>query len=163
MPPRCHAGIVTTTTDDLGRVIGSILQTTGDFALMESYSYDSIGNITRVTENGVLMLSYQYDGQGQLVREDNAYASAIYEFTYIYLFSCKGGAGSEGNNVAWMFAKLSSVGVQAYTGSVSYSKVFGKYFARKALDNGKIKLFYYQKRYIFWGKLVAKSSSTSQW
>ena len=54
----------------------------------------------------------------------------------VYLFSCKGGAGNEGNNVAWMFAKLTSSKVYACTGSVSYSKIFGKYYARKAWDWG---------------------------
>lgn len=75
----------------------------------------------------------------------------------VYLFSCKGGAGSEGNNVAWMFAKLTDSKVYACTGSVSYSKISGKYYARKALDLGIIKTFYYQKRYIYWGAIVAKS------
>lgn len=75
----------------------------------------------------------------------------------VYLFSCKGGAGSEGNNVAWMFAKLTNTNVYACTGGVSYSKVLGKYYARKAWDMGFIKTFYYGKRYIFWGDMVAKS------
>lgn len=72
----------------------------------------------------------------------------------VYLLSCKGGAGNEGNNVAWMFAKLTSSKVYACTGSVSYSKIFGKYYARKAWDWGIIKTFYYQKKYIFWGAKV---------
>ena len=80
----------------------------------------------------------------------------------VYLFSCKGGAGSEGNNVAWMFAKLTSSKVYACTGSVSYSKIFGKYYARKAWDWGIIKTFYYQKRYIFFGANIAKSDA-GQW
>ena len=80
----------------------------------------------------------------------------------VYLFSCKGGAGSEGNNVAWMFAKLTNSKVYACTGSVSYSKIFGKYYARKAWDWGIIKTFYYQKRYIFWGANIAKSAA-GQW
>ena len=80
----------------------------------------------------------------------------------VYLFSCKGGAGSEGNNVAWMFAKLTNSKVYACTGSVSYSKIFGKYYARKAWDWGIIKTFYYQKRYIFWGANIAKSVA-GQW
>ncbi len=75
----------------------------------------------------------------------------------VYLFSCKGGAGEEGNNVAWMFSKLTSAPVIACTGSVSFSKLFGKYYARKALDWGIMKTFYYQKKYIFWGAYVAKS------
>ena len=80
----------------------------------------------------------------------------------VYLFSCKGGAGGEGDNVAWMFAKLTSSKVYACTGSISYSKIFGKYYARKAWDWGIIKTFYYQKRYIFWGADVAKSVA-GQW
>ncbi|MBQ7857502.1 MAG: RHS repeat-associated core domain-containing protein [Oscillospiraceae bacterium] len=75
----------------------------------------------------------------------------------VYLFSCKGGAGSEGNNVAWMFAKLTGTKVYACTGSVSYSKIFGKYYARKAWDLGIIKTFYYQKTYTFGGTAIAKS------
>lgn len=80
----------------------------------------------------------------------------------IYLLSCKGGAGDEGNNVAWMFAKLTKAEVYACTGSVSYSKIFGDYYARKAADLGIIKTFYYQKRYMFWGRTVAKSAP-GQW
>jgi hypothetical protein len=49
-----------------------------------------------------------------------------------YLFSCKGCKDKERNNVAWMFAKLTYGKVYASTGSVSYSKIFGKYYARKA-------------------------------
>lgn len=75
----------------------------------------------------------------------------------VYLFSCYGGSGKEGNNVAWMFAKLTNSKVYACTGSVSYTKIFGRYYARKALDFGFFKTFYYQKRYIFWGARVARS------
>ena len=71
-------------------------------------------------------------------------------------------ADSEGNNVAWMFAKLTSSKVYACTGSVSYSKVFCKYYAGKAWDLGIIKIFYYQKRYIFLGANIAKSAA-GQW
>lgn len=80
----------------------------------------------------------------------------------VYLLSCHGGDGKEGNNVAWMFAKLTNSRVYACTGSVSYSKIFGKYYARKAWDWGIIKTFYYGKRYIFWGPKVAKSAA-GQW
>ena len=75
----------------------------------------------------------------------------------VYLFSCHGGNGKAGNNVAWMFAKLTNTKVIACTGSVSYSKSFGKYYARKALDWGIMKTFYYEKKYIFWGSKVPKS------
>lgn len=80
----------------------------------------------------------------------------------VYLFSCHGGDGKEGNNVAWAFAKLTSTSVIACTGSVSYSKIFGKYYARKAWDWGIIKTFYYEKQYILWGNVVAKSA-WGQW
>lgn len=76
----------------------------------------------------------------------------------VYLFSCKGGAGSLGSNVAWKLAELTSTKVIACTGSVSFSKVFGKYYARKAKDWGVFKTFYYQKKYIFWGPVIAKSA-----
>ena len=75
----------------------------------------------------------------------------------VNLFSCHGGDGEEGNNVAWMFSKLTNSKVYACTGSVSYSKFFGNYYARKARDWGIIKTFYYQKKYILWGPIVAKS------
>jgi len=42
------------------------------------------------------------------------------------------------------------------TGSVSYSKVFSKYYARKSIDLGGIRIFCYQKRYVFGGKTIAK-------
>ena len=80
----------------------------------------------------------------------------------VYLFSCHGGDGKEGNNVAWAFSKLTGTSVIACTGSVSYSKIFGKYYARKAWDWGIIKTFYYEKQYIFWGNVVAKSA-WGQW
>ena len=51
----------------------------------------------------------------------------------IYLFSCRGGNGEEGNNVALMFHQLTGAEVRACTGKVSFSKIFGKYFARKAI------------------------------
>ena len=81
----------------------------------------------------------------------------------VYLFSCKGGSGKEGNNVAWMLAKKTRSKVYACTGSVSFSKVGGKYIARKALDFGICKTFYYQKRFIYWGATVAKSKSGTRW
>lgn len=60
--------------------------------------------------------------------------------------SCNGGDGKEGNNVAWMFARITESVVRACTGHVSFSKLFGKYFARKALDLGIFKKFYYDKK-----------------
>ena len=75
----------------------------------------------------------------------------------VHLFSCKGGAGKEGNNVAWMIAKLTNSKVIACTGKVSYMKIFGKYIARMSRDLGSFRTFYYQKTFIFWGKRIAKS------
>ena len=75
-----------------------------------------------------------------------------------YLFSCHGGDGEEGNNVAWELAKLTNSSVRACTGSVSYSKIFGHYYARKAFDWGIWKYFYYSKKWILWGEEVARSS-----
>jgi len=80
----------------------------------------------------------------------------------IYLFSCHGGAGKEGKNVAWALAKKTGAKVIACSGSVSYSKIAGKYYARKAWDWGIIKTFYYEKRFISWGKVVARSA-WGQW
>ncbi len=80
----------------------------------------------------------------------------------VYLLSCHGGDGKEGKNVAWALAKLTNTRVYACTGSVSYSKIFGKYYARKAWDWGIIKTFYYQKQFIWWGRIIAKSKA-GQW
>ena len=79
----------------------------------------------------------------------------------IYLFSCKGGAGKEGVNVAWMFAKLTNARVIACTGSVSYSKIGSKYYARKSFkDLGIIKTFYYAitKRSMYFGDLLLQKA-----
>ncbi|MDR1805602.1 MAG: hypothetical protein LBQ80_02370 [Clostridium sp.] len=48
----------------------------------------------------------------------------------IFLFSCYGGDGKEGNNVAWAIAKRAGAKVIACTGSVSYQKWFGYTYAR---------------------------------
>ena len=79
----------------------------------------------------------------------------------IYLLSCHGGDGKEGTNVAWTFAKQCSTTVVACTGSVSYTKIGKKYYARKAFDWGVFMKFYYQKKYIFWGPMVARCSPGS--
>ena len=83
----------------------------------------------------------------------------------LYLLSCHGGEGKEGNNVAWALAKLTGTMVFACKGGVSYTKIFSKYFA---LSDGKINnkysfsavwgKYYYQKRYIWWGNVIAKYS-----
>ena len=75
----------------------------------------------------------------------------------VYLFSCSGGAGKEGDNVALMFSKLTSAKTYACTGSVSYLNIFGNYYARKAWDFGIFKTFFYCKQYIFWGDDIAMS------
>ena len=72
-----------------------------------------------------------------------------------------GGDGEEGNNVAWELAKVTDSVVRACTGSVSYSKgiLSGKYYARKSMDLGIWKNFYYGKMWgIFGGPKVPKSS-----
>ncbi len=73
----------------------------------------------------------------------------------VYLFSCKGGAGNEGNNVAWMFAKLTSSKVYACTGSVSYSKIFGKYYARKH-GIGELSKHFIIRKNIFFGVQILR-------
>ena len=75
----------------------------------------------------------------------------------VFLLSCSGGAGKEGSNVAWMFAKLTSTKVFACTRSVSYSNILGKYFYRIAKDFGDFKTFYYEKRFVVFGREVAKA------
>ena len=40
----------------------------------------------------------------------------------LFLFSCHGGKGDEGNNVAWMFAKKTGATVRANVGGVSFTK-----------------------------------------
>lgn len=68
----------------------------------------------------------------------------------VYLFSCDGGKGTEGNNVAFMFADLTDAPVNACTGHVSYSKFGDNYYARKSLkDLGTWHLFFYFDSYIF--------------
>ena len=60
----------------------------------------------------------------------------------VYLFSCYGGSAKAGGVVAYAFANATSCKVQACTGSVSYLKIGGKYYARKAFDFGVFKYFY---------------------
>ena len=76
---------------------------------------------------------------------------------WVYLYSCYGGAGDESNNVAWAIAKLTDSKVSAFTKKVSYSRVFGRYIARVGRSMGCKKTFYYQRKYIWWGAIVAKS------
>ena len=102
-----------------------------------------------------------FDGETMNMSQIKKLSSKTVKYR-VYLFSCHGGNGKEGNNVAWAIAKLTNTRVIAFTGSVSYSKFFGKYYARKAWDWGIIKTFYYQKQYVYWGKVVAKSGE-GQW
>ena len=67
----------------------------------------------------------------------------------VYLFSCDGGKGDIGSNVAFMFAELADTKVRACTGHVSYSKIDGKYYARKAFDFGIWYTYYYHDSYLF--------------
>ncbi|HOU10953.1 MAG TPA: RHS repeat-associated core domain-containing protein [Clostridiales bacterium] len=54
---------------------------------------------------------------------------------YIYLFSCKGGDGNEGENLAWALAKKNKVKVVACTAGVSYTNfLWGGYQARVGRD-----------------------------
>ena len=56
-----------------------------------------------------------------------------YVMNMIYLFSCYGGHGKYGKNVAWFFARLTNSTVWAFTGGVSYSKINGKYYPRNSV------------------------------
>jgi len=67
----------------------------------------------------------------------------------IYLFSCDGGYGGVGSNVALMFADLADTKVRACTGHFSYSEIGGKYYARKARDHGLWYTIYYHDSYLF--------------
>ena len=68
----------------------------------------------------------------------------------VYLFSCDGGKGAEGNNVAFMLADLTDTQVYACTGHVSYSELGGNYYARKSMrDLGTWHLFFYYESYVF--------------
>ena len=83
--------------------------------------------------------------------------NSIYVNKKVYLFSCSGGAGDESNNVAWMFSRLTSSRVSACTGSVSYSRLFGKYLARASIHNiGGFYDFYYEKMFLLFGPIVPK-------
>lgn len=54
----------------------------------------------------------------------------------IYLFSCNGGAGKKGKNVAKFLSEITGCIVNACTGHVSFSEFYGKYYARKSKDLG---------------------------
>lgn len=69
----------------------------------------------------------------------------------IALFSCSGGDGIVGNNVALMFAKKTNSKVVACVGKVSFTKVFGKYYARSSPKKlGVWKYFYYENGKAKW-------------
>ncbi len=73
---------------------------------------------------------------------------------YVYLLCCYGGAGKEGNNLAWLFAKKSGTKVVACTGGVSYTRSGGVYYPRISPFHGigVWMTFYYKngvaKRYL---------------
>ena len=110
---------------------------------------------------------YVHGGKGELYfyKEDLGFSGEI-SFNdledktvdgMIFLLSCKGGKGKEGNNVAWMFAQKSSTSVRACTGGVSYTKFDGVYYPRKSFrDFGMVYTFYYGKRNAFTSEKVAK-------
>ena len=54
----------------------------------------------------------------------------------IYLFSCSGGRGEEGNNVAWYLAGVTGATVRATAHRISYGKFFGEYYARVGTFRG---------------------------
>lgn len=74
----------------------------------------------------------------------------------VCLFSCHGGDGKIKNNLAFFFARLCDTTVYACTGKVSFICFNGKYYARKGFDLGEFRTFFYQKRFIFWGKVIPK-------
>ena len=47
-----------------------------------TFTYDAAGNITAIRVGGVLKLSYEYDNLNQLTRENNAYTSKTYVYTF---------------------------------------------------------------------------------
>ena len=88
----------------------------------------------------------------------------------VYLFSCKGGKGAEGNNVAWGFASITGATVRATNQSVSYTKILGSYHARVDKQNffhpfnGFWGDYSYGKQFGFCGEVVAKvNTHRSKW
>ena len=69
-----------------------------------------------------------FKGETMSISQINGLASK--SIKKVFLFSCYGGAGSEGKNVAWAIAKRANATVIACTGSVSYIKYFGYTYAR---------------------------------
>lgn len=104
-----------------------------------------------------------YFSDGELAVDGNRTFGSLNDVSVddtIYLFSCSGGSGKEGSNVAWILADKTDTDVRACTGSVSFSKDWftGEYYARKAFDCGIWKYFYYGKKYVIFGNSVARSS-----
>ena len=86
----------------------------------------------------------------------------------VYLFSCSGGAGEEGENIAWMFADKTGARVRACTGGVSFFNLFRKdYEAVVGKDyffTSGWRTYYYEPKYLgLWGDEVARSSSYGKW
>ncbi|MGI6746448.1 MAG: RHS repeat-associated core domain-containing protein [Acutalibacteraceae bacterium] len=89
-----------------------------------------------------------FKGESMKITDINGLASKTVK--KIYLFSCYGGAGKEGNNVAWALAKKTGAQVIACTGSVSYNRRFvrwGAYLPRVAFKTpfGAWVQFYYEQ------------------
>ena len=72
--------------DIVGRVSGSTVTvkygTTQKGKTAYTFTYDAAGNITAIRVGGVLKYSYVYDNLNQLTRENNAYTSKTYVYTY---------------------------------------------------------------------------------
>ena len=84
----------------------------------------------------------------------------------VYLFSCHGGAGEEGNNVAWRFAELTGAHVRATASAVSYSQFLGRNHARVSGFNMFIPFVYWADYYYEEedGRVVAKKRTyPSKW
>jgi len=106
--------------------------TADDFLLEWNALYDS-----DITD----MYLYLHGGEGELYFKGSSIGFSGSNITFsdlhnknvsgrTYLFSCHGGQGKEGNNVAWEFAAKTGSTVVANRGGVSYTKIFGKYYAR---------------------------------
>jgi hypothetical protein len=80
----------------------------------------------------------------------------------IYLLSCHGGSGREGNNVAWMFAQKTGATVRATANPVSFSNVNGFFIprvGRHGLAFGVWRNFYYDEN----GRARNPRNSISIW
>ena len=104
---------------------------------------------------------YLHGGEGKLYFKGESFAFSgdlcfrDIEFRKVnkrtVLFSCEGGAGKESSNVALELSKKTDSIVFACTGGVSYTKVCGKYYARKAFDLGLFHQYYYRRHIYYYG------------